>query len=63
MPPNHRRQLAAYAAALGVIFPGRRVEAGLLYTAGPVLIDIPPDVLAREKPGYAPAEQSLPLDG
>jgi len=38
VPPAHAAQMAAYAAALAVIFPGRRIEAGLLYTAGPRLI-------------------------
>jgi ATP-dependent helicase/nuclease subunit A len=31
----HRRQMAAYAAVLGQAFPGRRIEAALLYTAAP----------------------------
>ena len=30
--------MTAYAEALRVIFPGREVEAALLYTAGPQLI-------------------------
>jgi ATP-dependent helicase/nuclease subunit A len=30
--------MAAYADALRVIFPGRKVEAALLYTAGPKLV-------------------------
>ena len=34
----HRAQMQAYAEALRVIFPGRSVEAALLYTAGPKLI-------------------------
>ncbi len=38
VPPNHIAQMAAYAAALAVIFPGRRIEAALLYTAGPRMI-------------------------
>jgi len=38
LPPGHRAQMQAYADALRVIFPGRRVEASLLYTAGPKLI-------------------------
>ena len=38
VPPAHAAQMAAYVAALGVIFPGRRIEAALLYTAGPRLI-------------------------
>ncbi len=57
-PDYHLRQMAAYAAALRVIFPGRRVEAALLYTAGPRLIAVPEDVLVRHKPGYAATEQS-----
>lgn len=41
VPPAHLRQMEAYAEALKVIFPGRRVEASLLYTAGPRLITLP----------------------
>jgi ATP-dependent helicase/nuclease subunit A len=41
VPPGHRRQMEAYASALGMIFPGRRIEASLLYTAGPKLITLP----------------------
>ncbi|WP_188055471.1 double-strand break repair helicase AddA [Sphingosinithalassobacter sp. CS137] len=59
VPPYHLRQMAAYAAALAVIFPDRAVEAALLYTAGPVLHLLPPELLARHKPGLEPAEQSL----
>ena len=39
------RQMAAYAAALEAAYPGRRVEAALLYTQTPQLIAIPADVL------------------
>jgi ATP-dependent helicase/nuclease subunit A len=38
VPRAHRAQMAAYADALRVIFPGRKVEAALLYTAGPKLV-------------------------
>jgi ATP-dependent helicase/nuclease subunit A len=62
LPPYHVRQMAAYVAALEVIFPGREVVAGLLYTAGPVLFELPTDLVAAHKPGFAPSEQSLPLD-
>ena len=41
LPPGHRAQMETYAKALAVIFPGRRVEASLLYTAGPKLITLP----------------------
>lgn len=59
VPPYHVRQMAAYVAALEVVFPGRQVVSGLLYTAGPVLYALPDDLLATHKPGFAPAEQSL----
>ena len=53
VPLSHLRQMAAYAAALAVIFPGRRVEAGLLYTAGPALIELPASTLDRHSPEAA----------
>jgi ATP-dependent helicase/nuclease subunit A len=59
IPPYHLRQMAAYVAALAVIFPGRTIEAGLLYAAGPVLHLLPPDLLAAHKPGFVATEQSL----
>jgi len=44
------RQMAAYAAALATIYPGRTVEAAILYTATPQLIALPLDILERHKP-------------
>jgi ATP-dependent helicase/nuclease subunit A len=41
VPAGHRAQMEAYAEALKIIFPGRQVEASLLYTAGPELITLP----------------------
>jgi ATP-dependent helicase/nuclease subunit A len=38
VPTHHAAQMAAYAAALRIIFPGRKVEAALLYSHGPSLI-------------------------
>jgi ATP-dependent helicase/nuclease subunit A len=58
VPDYHLKQIAAYAEALTVIFPGRVVEAALLYTAGPRLIPLTGDALAANKPHYRPAEQS-----
>jgi ATP-dependent helicase/nuclease subunit A len=49
-PEHHLRQMGAYAAALGVIFPDRAIEASLLYTAGPKLLRCPPELLVRYKP-------------
>jgi ATP-dependent helicase/nuclease subunit A len=58
VPDYHLKQMSAYAEALGVIFPGRSVEAALLYTAGPRLIVLGAETLAANKPHYRPAEQS-----
>ena len=48
--------MAAYAAALEAVYPGRRVEAALLYTAVPRLIELPPQVLARHKQALLSAQ-------
>ena len=40
VPNAHRAQMHAYAQALAVIFPGRRISASLLYTSGPKLIQL-----------------------
>jgi ATP-dependent helicase/nuclease subunit A len=40
IPNAHRAQMAAYADALQVIFPGRSISASLLYTSGPKLIEL-----------------------
>jgi len=42
IPSGHRAQMEAYADALRVIFPGRRISASLLYTSGPKLIELMP---------------------
>jgi ATP-dependent helicase/nuclease subunit A len=49
VPLAYLRQMAAYAAALEVAYPGRRIEAALLFTQVPVLIEIPADVIAVHK--------------
>ncbi len=58
VPEYHLKQMAAYAEALGVIFPGRSVEAALLYTAGPRLIVLNDETLVANKPHYRLTEQS-----
>ena len=40
IPPSHRLQMQAYSEALSVIFPGRQVEAALLYTAAARLFEL-----------------------
>jgi ATP-dependent helicase/nuclease subunit A len=54
IPVPHLRQMAAYAEALKIIFPARPIEAKLLYTAAPVLFDLPPDLLDRHRPVLEP---------
>jgi ATP-dependent helicase/nuclease subunit A len=49
LPVAHVRQMAAYVAALRLIFPGRNVQAGLLYTASPRLFLLPDELLAAAK--------------
>ena len=51
VPLSTVRQMAAYAAVLGVIYPDRTIEAAVLYTQTPRLIPIPADLLAQHKPG------------
>jgi ATP-dependent helicase/nuclease subunit A len=51
--------LGAFAAALGAIYPGRRVEAALLYTQTPLLIALPPELLEAHKPGLVASQESL----
>ncbi|MGV3555036.1 MAG: double-strand break repair helicase AddA [Croceibacterium sp.] len=60
MPKSTLRQMAAYAAALEAIYPGRRIEAAVLYTQAPLLVPIPADVLAENKGGLALAQESFP---
>ena len=40
IPESHRGQMAAYTAALRVIFPGSEIRAALLYTNGPSLFEL-----------------------
>jgi len=63
LPVYHLRQMAAYVAALRIIFPGRPVEAALLYTAAPILFALPQELLDRHKPDFAAEEQSLIVGG
>lgn len=59
VPDYHLRQMAAYAAALRVIFPAATVEAALLYTAAPRIITLSPDILEAHKPRLAAREEGL----
>jgi ATP-dependent helicase/nuclease subunit A len=48
--PIYLRQMAAYVAALRVIYPGKAVRAALLWTDGPRLMPLPEPLLARHSP-------------
>ena len=61
IPPSSLRQMAAYVAALETIYPGRNIEAALLYTHTPQLFVIPDAVIAAHKPALqAPQETFTP---
>ena len=45
VPDGILRQMAAYRAALTLIYPGRRIEAAVLWTASRSLMDLPDEVL------------------
>ncbi len=51
VPQAHVAQMALYRALLAPLYPGRTVAAALLFTEGPILLDLPAavldDVLAR----------------
>ena len=59
VPLASLRQMAAYVAALEAIYPGRRVEAALLYTHTPQLLVIPDEVIAAHKPALQGAQESF----
>ena len=59
VPTYYLRQMAAYVAALRVVFPGRDVQAALLFTEGPSLITLPDDLLAL----YAVKDEPVLKDG
>ena len=61
VPTGVLRQMAAYAAALEVAYPGRTVEAAVLYTQGPALIEIPGETLDFYQRALGLAQHSLGL--
>jgi ATP-dependent helicase/nuclease subunit A len=60
---HHKAQMAAYVAVLEGIFPGRTVRAALLYSTGPALILLPPEVIEAHKPGFTDAQEDLSAPG
>lgn len=59
IPGSTMRQMAAYVAALEAIYPGRTVEAAVLYTQTPQLIALPADKLAVYKAAFADRQESF----
>jgi ATP-dependent helicase/nuclease subunit A len=55
--PAYVRQMAVYWAVLAEIFPGRAIEAALIWTDGPKLMPVPENLMRR-----ALAEMAAPLD-
>ena len=53
------RQMAANAAALEAAYPGRRIEAALLYTQTPQLIALPDALLSAHKQALLGDQQSF----
>ena len=51
VPPLYLRQLATYRAALARIYPARRIDCAILWTAGPLLMPIGAGLLDRHLPG------------
>jgi ATP-dependent helicase/nuclease subunit A len=45
VPPDYLAQLAAYRRALAQLYPGRPVATALLWTDGPLLMEIPNSAL------------------
>jgi len=45
--PAYLRQMALYSAVLADIFPGRRVEAAIVWTDGPKLMPVPENLIVQ----------------
>ena len=52
-PVLYLRQMAAYRAVLGEIFPGRAIACALIWTRDPKIAWLPPSLLDRHTPGQA----------
>lgn len=60
VPETTLRQMAAYVAALETIYPDRPVRAAVLYTQTPLLIALPPEMMAAYKARFDIPEESFP---
>lgn len=57
LPRATLQQMGAYVAALAEIYPGRTINAAVLYTQTPLLVPIPAEILAQYKPQLSPAQE------
>jgi ATP-dependent helicase/nuclease subunit A len=60
VPATHVAQLALYRELLKPIYPGRAVEAALLYTAAPRLITLPGEAMDAALAGLAERDKTAP---
>ncbi|MDE2489101.1 MAG: double-strand break repair helicase AddA [Alphaproteobacteria bacterium] len=51
--PAYLRQMAIYWAVLGEVFPGRRIEAALVWTDGPRLMPVPENLIRQSLAGLS----------
>jgi ATP-dependent helicase/nuclease subunit A len=61
--PAYVAQLAAYRAALKLMFPGRALRAALIWTDGPKLMEIPSNLLDRAERRILEGGASLDVQG
>ena len=61
VPDATLRQMAAYVAALEAIYPGRAVEAAVLYTQTPQLIALPTATMDAYKAAFPARQESFAL--
>jgi ATP-dependent helicase/nuclease subunit A len=61
--PAYVAQLAAYRAALRLMFPGRSLRAALVWTDGPKLMEIPSNLLDRAEQRILAEGASLDVPG
>lgn len=45
VPEGYLRQMGAYAHAAAALYPGRRIEVAILWTEGPVLMPLDPNIV------------------
>lgn len=61
IPEQTLRQMAAYVAALEVIYPGRQVHAAVLYTQTPQLFALPAELMTAYKARFEDRQESFAL--